>query len=554
MLKKLSTLFNLVIGCSTLSAYDPGIHFPKETSLFFDFKNTEILTQISEDHPVKRLLNIPAIKSKLSGLMPDDAYKKKLESELGLEAGGYAQIATQNIALGCQFKLDTISIPTEVSLKTGSAGFTAVLGIDDDAFMDEFIKNTNLFLIAESKLSTESLGTVLKSIFTDNEDFDSEIFSDRIEDIPLYMVNILTKETDELPSMKIPLGFGLINNQLMAGMHPEGDYFRECVRKIKKEDGDTESLASTKYYMDSQDALNDSDVFAYCDFGNITYNLNRIIEKFYDTRVQKAGEQGAIMSTIAPKKNLIDFLGLHNFSKFTASAKFEESQLKILSDLRYNSREGILAKLLNFDPSQNLHFPDFSTHGVTSIVMFAYDLASLYERTKSSVSQISPMIDQIFTAKSESLAIGGSTLPKLFPMLGKRIYQISFKPQDAPSSEDLAESVWMVELSDATGLTHILSEMETVGESTHGATIKKFDMGKQTTHLSVKNDTLLIADSLQTIRFALTSMQQGGDLMRHAEIGRQWKLDGFKNLVGFEYYDFASFIGNMSATKEKSQC
>ena len=53
----------------------------------------------------------------------------------------------------------------------------------------------------------------------------------------------------------------------------------------------------------------------------------------------------------------------------------------------------------------------------------------------------------------------------------------------------------------------------------------------------------------------MTSMQQGGDLMRHAEIGRQWKLDGFKNLVGFEYYDLASHLGTMLSKKHKeSQC
>ena len=297
--------------------------------------------------------------------------------------------------------------------------------------------------------------------------------------------------------MKIPLGFGLINNQLIAGMHPEGDYFRECIRKIKKEDGDTESLASTTHYMDSQDALIDSDVFAYFDIGNLTHNLNRIIEKLYDVGVQKNGDQGAMMATLMPKKNLINFLGLHNFSKFTASAKFEETQLKILSDLRFSSREGILAKLLKFDPSQSLEFPDFSTRGVTSIVMYAYDLARLFERTKSSVSQISPMVDQMFVAKTETLAVGDSTLPKVFPMLGKRIYQISFKPQDAPSSEDLAQNVWMLELSDATGLTHILSGLESVGESNQGATIKKFVMDKLTVYLVVEKDMLVIADSLQ---------------------------------------------------------
>ena len=84
-------------------------------------------------------------------------------------------------------------------------------------------------------------------------------------------------------------------------------------------------------------------------------------------------------------------------------------------------------------------------------------------------------------------------------MLGKRNYQISFKPQDAPSSEDLAQNVWMLELSDATGLTHILSGLESVGESNQGATIKKFVMDKLTVYLVVEKDMLVIADSLQKV-------------------------------------------------------
>ena len=278
MIRKLSILFSLVISCSTVTAYDPGIHFPKETNLLFYLKNTEILSQISEDHPVKRLLNIPAIKNKLSVLTPDDEDKKKLESELGLEAGELAKIFTQHIALGCHFTLDTIVINKVFELnklerESAAKRDISKLNSKTAAVAGDLIKKINLILIAESKLSSESLGTLLKSLFSEDEDVDIEIFSDRVEEVPQYIVNILNKETDKSPSIKIPLGFALINNQLIAGMHPEGNYFRECLRKIKKEDGDTESLASITHYMDSQDALIDSDVFAYFDIGNLTQNL-----------------------------------------------------------------------------------------------------------------------------------------------------------------------------------------------------------------------------------------------------------------------------------------
>ena len=186
MIRKLSILFSLVISCSTVTAYDPGIHFPKETNLLFYLKNSEILSQISEDHPVKRLLNIPVIKNKLSVITPDDEDKKKLESELGLESRGLAKIFTQHIALGCQFKLDTINLDTVFD--SGKKSVSAHVHLNTK--LNEGIKNTNLFIIAESKLSSESLGTLLKSLFSDDEDFDSEIFSDRVEGATIYCQRI----------------------------------------------------------------------------------------------------------------------------------------------------------------------------------------------------------------------------------------------------------------------------------------------------------------------------------------------------------------------------
>ena len=91
----------------------------------------------------------------------------------------------------------------------------------------------------------------------------------------------------------------------------------------------------------------------------------------------------------------------------------------------------------------------------------------------------------------------------------------------------------MLGLSDATGFNSVTiyyPNWKPLVESTHGATIKRVVLDKHTAYLAVKDDMLVIADSLQKVWFCHDTMQQGGDLMRHAETVANVEVGWLKNL------------------------